>query len=282
MVISPAQVESDVEAVARYAGVEGSGDVGWRYREALNRIQPYPLRSPSGARAPALTFDLGDDRTIAIVDSLMSAEDLAGSERPRELAPGERQSTQDGVDAGFELLTAYSPSVSRMIRCLLRELLVIDAPGLAAGSFWQILGMIWISPTPPWSPSQYAETLLHEGTHQATFLHDMVHGLFSVPNAELSSDSALITSPIRKVARPYDFAFHAAVVSATLIEYFRGVGDEGSAEPLVEPLELTLSELESKSRFLSPSGIAILNEMLRGAASQPAWSAAGSASAAGG
>lgn len=276
-VLAPSEVASDIEALATFARTSRSDDFVSTYGESLNAVQRYPIRFTRGQTSPTLSFDLGDARTSAIVDSLMRAEDMAGSPQISEISESERASVESGVVAGLELLRSASADAAQVVRDLVAEIVVVDAHGLAAGSFWQTLGMIWVSPVPRWTASQYAETLLHEGTHQAMFLHDMVNGLFAGSEERLASAEALITSPIRKVPRPYDASFHAAVVSATLIDYFESTGDLATARAMLGPLLQSLTELSDKSIFLSAAGLTVLDRVLASVSASEAFMAERSA-----
>jgi HEXXH motif-containing protein len=272
-VLTREEVASDIRSLAAYAGEVESPDIRTTYATSLNNVQPQPVRFRPGDPRPTLTFEIEDPRTRAILDSLMRAEDMVGVERVAEIDTGRRPAVVAGIDDGLALLEGVDPEASEIVRALVAEIVIVDAHGFAAGSFWQTLGMIWMSPTESWTASQYAETLLHEGTHQAMFLHDMVTRLFSRPEADLGSPEGLVTSPIRRVPRPYDASFHAAVVSATLIDFFERAGDATTARAMVRPLIQTVSELSEKSFLLTASGQQILDRVVAGVGASEAFAA---------
>jgi HEXXH motif-containing protein len=276
-VLAPTEVASDIEALATFTRTGRSDDLVSMYGQSLNAVQRYPIRFARNQTSPTLSFDLADARTSAIVDSLMRAEDMAGAPDISEIPGIERKHVESGVVAGLALLRDASAEAAQVVRDLVAEIVVVDSHGLAGGSFWQTLGMIWISPVPRWTASQYAETLLHEGTHQAMFLHDMVNGLFAGSEERLASAEALITSPIRKVPRPYDASFHAAVVSATLIDYFESTGDLATARAMLGPLLQSLTELSDRNAFLSDAGQIILDRVVASVNSSEAFRAERSA-----
>jgi hypothetical protein len=73
------------------------------------------------------------------------------------------------------------------------------------------IGVIWIQPSHKWTAFDFACTLVHEFVHSVLNLDDMVRGLYAVTPQQLAATPA--TSSIRKTNRPYDKAFHAAIVS---------------------------------------------------------------------
>lgn len=79
--------------------------------------------------------------------------------------------------AAFELLRRYDERVVEAISLLVACFLCAKKSGLGGGGFGDSLGVVWFDPSPSWESADYAETILHEATHQSVFLSDMVRRL---------------------------------------------------------------------------------------------------------
>ena len=142
-------------------------------------------------------------------------------------------------------------------------LLCAKKSGLGGGSFGDSLGVVWFDPDPFWESVDYAETILHEATHQSLFLSDMVRRLFVFEPRELTGEDALVTSAILQTPRPYDLAFHSACVAAALVDFYLRTEMPDRSRKFVEPLKHTVAELRRKGHFLTRPGLVILHQLER-------------------
>jgi HEXXH motif-containing protein len=264
-IVSLDRIRANMQAVAMFADPASAISHGNRlsYFTSLNRLQRYDLRFSSERAEPLLDFAADPYGSEAILlDSLRRSQDFDAITPIGTVPSDEMTRIGDQYRSAHRLLGAYDSEILQVINDLIAWIIVVRTPGYVGGSFWHALGAIWISPLQDWTALNYAESLLHEGVHQAMFLDDMIHGLFAGPPAALSSDDALVASSIRKMRRPYDYAFHSATVSVALIDFFEHSRLTERAAELCPPLLCTLVELHEKRRFLSPRGHAILEDMI--------------------
>lgn len=255
--LRPSRVGADQQTVIEFSGtIEGSSRTA-NYLEALRLIQP--SYAPDAEREPVLVFELVDSRVSKLLSSLETADQPIASAHFQQLTDEEVQRARDGFCAGMSILRSYDSELPNIVRGLVGTWVFARNAEMDGGSFWFALGTVWLAPSATWTDLTYAENILHESTHQATFLADMVHGVFKGDTAARAS--ALARSPIRRVPRRYDFAFHAAAVAAVLADFHQSVGDKARASELNEGISLSLADLRKQDHMLEPSGKLLLAEL---------------------
>lgn len=262
MFLRPDEVRSHMRTLTRFvegADVETADSAG--YFECLNRVQKLRIHVPDKAE-PHLEFDLSEPAAVGILESLKRAPDLADVSVVEAVAIEDVENIVASVRAARRLLGDYDKGAAELVENLIASFLFVRVDGYFGGSFWHVLGAVWMSPKPGWTIHDYAENILHESVHQAMFLDDMVNTLFAAPPEVLSSEAMLITSSIRGTKRPFDFAFHAATVSAALIQFYEWLNVDKRAIELCEGVLETLVELDQKSYLLSERGRTILTRMI--------------------
>jgi HEXXH motif-containing protein len=260
--VAPDEVRENVRTFTEFVRGPGAGAPGGTlYFDSLNDVQRHGIRGQRGGAGPSLRFDLDDPAVAAILESLKQSPDLADVHVIGPVDPGRRDAIIADIASARELLRGHDPAWADLLATLVASLILVDADGYFGGSFWHILGTVWMSPRPSWRIVDYAENLLHETVHQAMFLDDMVNSLFAAPPDELASGEALVTSAIRGTKRPYDYAFHAATVSTELLRFYEQLGGLEQARGFCAGALSTLHELAGKERYLSPRGRVLLARM---------------------
>lgn len=255
--LAPERVAADQRAVVEFSRAVELEAHASTYLAALRTVQS---EFPPDAEGPALVFDLNDPRASRILADFQTADDETAGSQFCALPPERQRLAKVGFSAGMQILDSYDTRIPPLIDSLVGTWIFALNDVLDGGSFWFALGSVWLAPTTDWTPLTYAENILHESTHQATFLVDMVQGVFNGGRAE--REATTIVSPIRRVPRRYDFAFHAAAVAAVLGDFHRNVGDPERAEELTNGLRPTLLQLREKEFMLEPAGRRLLDELL--------------------
>ena len=258
------QVQTNIGILAQYVRGQSGSILSDRatYFDCLNQIQKYKLLYHKERQAPYLDFDLSNPHTHSVLESLLRSREFEDEGSVDPVMRDDQDAIIDRLGSAQRLLRNYCPLAADLVKILIAWLIFVRKDGYAGGSFWHILGAVWMSPTKAWEIRDYAENLLHETVHQAMFLDDMVHGLFSASPEDLAADTALVTSSIRGAKRPYDYSFHAATVSVALIDFYEYLGMPDRAVQFCRPLLQTLAELETKRHLLSAHGIETLSRMI--------------------
>jgi len=209
-----------------------------------------------------LTTDLAVTETRKIIESLFLSEDIETQKPIGSVPTKDVPEVASRIAEAEDMLSDYNPTARRNVDDLVGEIIVLNKDGYVSGSSSHILGVIWISVNRGWHVSDWAEVLLHESVHQSMFLTEMVRGIFRYTHEELASKEMLTMSSILKVPRPYDIAFHAATVSATLVDFHEWAGHMDRARQLCDPLIVTLTELNDKRKSLTAAGELILDGMM--------------------
>lgn len=229
-----------------------------RYFHVLNAIQP-PARNYSrgGDDGPVVECDLTTEANAALLASISRERQISNISPVPE---GRRDELTSRYREAVEFLARISPQGYEAFMALVGKLVFAQCSGSAGGSVGRYLGTVWLSPPRAWSVEEFSETLLHETLHQSLFLEELVNGLFSRDVADMSRDDGLVLSAIRRVRRPYYLAFHAAGVSAGIVQEFSGGLLDARAAELRRDLIPTLGELRDKDTFLTPNGSQLLAE----------------------
>lgn len=119
------------------------------------------------------------------------------------------------------------------------------------------------SPGPQWTVMDFAETLVHETTHLNLFVLDMVYRLYELPTAELAEHQHRVVVSAVKVGelRPFDKAFHSAVVAVPLMYMQNARGETALVDAFASSLVDCCEGLEAKRDLFSPYGRLLLDEL---------------------
>ncbi|MDQ3724899.1 MAG: HEXXH motif-containing putative peptide modification protein, partial [Actinomycetota bacterium] len=215
------RVTADARSLIQAAN-SGAGegvDIGPAYWAAVASVQAQPFELPSEGTPPSLHFDPAEPGTAAALRYLLSAEI-----EPNELRLDSEKAayTRERFQAAWRMLQDRAPEFLDSVRVLVGHFVFAEFPDQEGQtSLRNTLGTVfWISPFDNWKLHHFADAIVHESTHQALFLTDMVRGCFQVDRAGLEAPEALAKSSIREIPRPYNLAFHAACVDAVLISLF--------------------------------------------------------------
>lgn len=184
---------------------------------------------------------------------------------------------EDSIESSQEITNNILLALERIAdNCLLanivyRLIAVIKASDkkhlFNSGSISNNLGTIVICPSEEWSEIDYIETIVHEATHQAVFLEDMINKIFN--NYDEINDKNHAMSSIRGVPRRYDLAFHAACVSIALLYMYTNFKFSYEEIPEVNSkvscikkgLKNSLPDLFDKDYLLTTNGKTILSQL---------------------
>lgn len=256
--LDPTTVAEDQKLVVDFAQTFPTAGPILTYFDALNLIQRATIPSVGGT--PPLVFDRLEPQTASILANF----DPGLTDRRIELtnltAPEQAQA-RSCMTKARALLDRFDSRVVGVIDSLVGGWVLVRSPGVVGGSFWYALGTVWLSPRGDWTAWDYAENVLHESTHQATFLSDMVRGLFAGDASRMSQSDALVRSPIRRVPRRYDFAFHAAMVSAALVDFNDQLARPERARELFSGLAPCLEQLREREVLLTEHGLSTLTRL---------------------
>jgi hypothetical protein len=237
------------------------------YFEALNVLQEAVL-PPARSSRPEIRLHGGDDHAV----SLLSVLGLSKNWADQALATDVNEVTKH-MEAALTQLEQVGSSAQGFFGAIADLVSVVVFAGDFFGggmSEGHNLGLVCIGMGERREPEvvHFAETLIHETTHQALFLEDMLHRVFTDDaRVGVSANPLQAYSTTRSTARPYDVAFHAACVTATL-EMYRSVA--GRADSLVQSdsvateLERSIHDLdELRGGALTPVGSSILDELIQ-------------------
>ncbi|MGW3354119.1 aKG-HExxH-type peptide beta-hydroxylase [Streptomyces bungoensis] len=254
------KIESNRLTLADFAGYRQAAD----YFNALDDLQSVKFPRPADVTtSPFLSFDTESPDVAAIVNSIIESAELPITATLSSVAHHRIQPISQALEDALKDLASFDERAEALVRHLVASVILVDISGCEGGSFWHALGVVWLSPGIAWSVEKYAESLLHESVHQATFLDDMVNRIFSVgPDAMAASDS-LIISPIREVRRRFDFTLHATAVAIVLARYLDYRQSIDRASRMLNGASTSLREMSRKRQFLTEYGNDVLDELAR-------------------
>ena len=255
---------ASVIAFARAAGANVDCRSG-AYFTALQALQGHPYRIHTQREAFCLEFDVERAWVQPILQAAAASEaDEAEATAPSSFTgfgASEQTAIARNLTAAMQMLREFEREVPSLVRELVGCLVVAKCAGYAGGSLGNVLGVVWISPQDGWRPVDYAEHLLHETVHQALFLDDMVNGLFTASPARMAQDDACITSPIRKIKRPFHAAFHAACVAAVLAGFYEQLDIQEKTLEFQRPARQTLAEMQERRHLLTAHGRSVFEAL---------------------
>jgi HEXXH motif-containing protein len=262
-------VEENIRLFLDFLGRVGdTPNIGSSYFAGLNAIQRYKIPPRRESDEWFFLFDLSDSDTQRLVERFHESGDVS---------PGDEILAQEGkriianLKAGLNVLKEYNQEAAQIAKLLVAGFVFAQKAGFAGGSVSSQLGIVWINPPASWTESDYAETLLHESTHQAQFLDQMVRGWYIVDAFRMAQPDAQVISPIRRVKRPFSLSFEAACVAVTLLDFHEQLYGSDRADDLCQSLVRTLVELSDRSQFLTEHGQQLLDEFNQTVLSSPSF-----------
>jgi hypothetical protein len=266
-VLEPATIDANIDELLLHVGVDPTVS-GRRsaYVEALNRIQPIALpMPPDRAGLPwVLTFTADEPEHEAALRYAVTDDTGSSSGELELLTPSEAAEVAHHLENALEILRTYDPDASEAAVRLNSWFLFARKPGVIGGSTGGVLGLVWLNPPVEWDEIDHAESLLHETTHQALFLDDLVHKLFSRSIDAMDGDpDARVTSAIRRTRRRFDLAFHAACVAVELAALHEHLGLTERADRHREGAVSSIEELRQRLDLFSEHGLSVFEDLER-------------------
>lgn len=166
-----------------------------------------------------------------------------------------------GCQNGLALLRERFPDTMSACASFMRTIAIANCASSKGGSSSDAIGLMWLSPEPHWSVTEFAESILHECVHSALFLTHMVHGVFSRSVREMDTPTEYVCSAIRRTRRRYDLSFHSAAVGYVLSCFEERLGNTTAATRYLGPLFRCILELGEKRHNLTPFGRYLLAEL---------------------
>jgi hypothetical protein len=251
----PARVAESIRALVAATSTSG-GD--FAYFEALNRIQPRQIRLDDIEESPKKVFEFEHPDDRSIVGHFLEGETIQAT----HVFEGEsRHRIERRLSQGFDLLAEFDDETPAMVAVLVARIFFAAKAGFGGASTADMLGCVWLSPPDKWEDVDYAEAVYHESVHQALFLEEMVHGVYTVAAAEMLEEDARVVSAIRRERRPFDASFHAACVAAALLDLYRHLDRPERVQPLEEGLKPSVEEMTQKEGYLNANGQRILSQI---------------------
>jgi HEXXH motif-containing protein len=272
----PARLEASMSLVSAHVLGADPGDepLQVRYFRALNRVQKRQFDFDPEGRGPLRAYDTGVPWVREALAYFMQLGPMNPGEAgasPRDwmnddehrCTPEEIAVVEERMAGAEELIARYDSMFPAVMTLVVGSFIFGKRHGMGGGSIGDTVGVIWLNPRSTATALEYAEKIVHETTHQATFLYEMVHTLFSATTVEMEKPEALVTSSLRRIPRGYHRSFHSACVGVALTELYEELGAPATAARFCRPTMVTLSELRDKSRYLTEPGLAVLEEMER-------------------
>jgi hypothetical protein len=256
--IDPRRVGNNVDAVRRYSSVLSSVP-GYRVLGELQKT-PTSLFNNTGRHRQVL------QRHVPRLKPLLT--EIMGGEFPRSfraLSDDLFSQYSTLAMAGERLWASRYPDDFRCYEQLIGNVIYAYGDNFSGGTVSTAIGWIWLSPVDHWTPQDYSENLIHEYAHNALYLEEMVHTLFSVSADVISLEENHVISSIRGVKRPFNQSFHAAAVAMVLAEYSLESGWKDKADQYLSGLLPSLDDLKEKRALMSSHGFGLLKEMIENA-----------------
>ncbi|MBO2454197.1 hypothetical protein J4573_44415 [Actinomadura barringtoniae] len=168
--------------------------------------------------------------------------------------------------AQVELAMAYTrenfPALGYLCDLLITDIVLLHSASTGGGSASHLPGLVAMSPGPNWGMYDFAETIVHEMTHLNLFILDMVNRLYRLPTTELAEHENRVVSAVKVgELRPFDKAFHSAVVAVPLMYMQDARGDSALVDAFAESLNDCCTGLEAKRDLFTPYGQTLLDEL---------------------
>lgn len=145
------------------------------------------------------------------------------------------------------------PALGYLVDLLITDIVLLTSKVTGGGSASHLPGLVAISPGPEWAMTDFAETLVHEMTHLNLFVLDMVYRLYELPTAELAEHRHRVVSAVKVgELRPFDKAFHSAVVAVPLMYMQHARGETTLVDTFTASLVNCCNGLEVKRDLFTP------------------------------
>lgn len=167
----------------------------------------------------------GGDQELVITceeDRLGSLQHAVGLSPDERTAPLNPTRSEAQLRDGLSLLAEVCPEASLLM------MLTVDTVfcgGTTPGSMTSASapGLVWVNPSPSWSPVDVAEALIHELTHTLLNLDELRYGHY-VNYAAVQDHATWTRSAIRATPRPVNGALHSIFVAYELVRFRETVG----------------------------------------------------------
>ncbi|MDX6743264.1 aKG-HExxH-type peptide beta-hydroxylase [Actinocorallia sp. A-T 12471] len=174
----------------------------------------------------------------------------------------QRAAWGDEVHRAFDYLRDEFPALAYLTELLVTDVVLLKSDSTGGGSASQLPGLVVISPGPGWTTRDFAETLVHEMTHLNLFVLDMAYRLYRKTSDELALDEHRVVSAVRVgELRPFDKAFHSAVVAVPLMYMQQARGETALVDAFASSLINCCEGLEAKKDRFTPYGQILLAEL---------------------
>lgn len=253
--MSPIHIESNIALVQEFAAQPYSAPP----YEAFQLLQQFPK---AVFEAPGRHQRVKESQTLQLRGLLAQ---IMGGEFPTSFAvldPDKYSKFQALALSGELIWREYFPRDFACYELLINHVIYAYRDNYSGGSVSNALGWIWLSPENHWTASDYAQNLIHEYTHNALFLEEMVHTLFSVSAEVMAMPENRVVSSIRRQPRYFDQTFHAAAVAIVLAEYALHERCYKTARLFINGLLPSLDAMKEKKPLMSKHGFTILEEMI--------------------
>jgi len=148
--------------------------------------------------------------------------------------------TQKAIDVCSQL----DPELGWLIKEFVRKIVICESSDLIGCSLQGYPGIIFMAPTSDWDVYMYADTIIHELSHQELYIRQLVDPIFS--------RSEVLFNPIRDQPRPAIAVVHAAFVLFRVVYYLRKLNEIGDTSPsLTKLLEINYSILKDSLSILT-------------------------------
>lgn len=94
-------------------------------------------------------------------------------------------------------IRSLNSDLGRIIDLLVTDVVVLNPEQTGGGSASHLPGLVCLSPGPHWEMVDYAESLMHEGTHLNLLVADSVHGIYTLPTSDLVEDRYRVLSAVK-------------------------------------------------------------------------------------
>lgn len=226
------------------------------YRNAINTVRPFDA-SPAGG--VSVTFE--DGRWAKLLAERHIFDNIFVGVKDTD--EGEQDRRAEFVYASLEHLRDAHPDLARIVDLLVTDVVVLNAQSIGGGSASHLPGLVCMSPGPGWTLDDYAETVVHEATHLALFVLDMVYRLYTRPTSELDAEECFVVSAVKVgVPRPLDKALHSAVVAVPLMYMQHIRGETALVDAFAKSLLECATGLAEKAKYFTRYGLETVQELL--------------------
>jgi len=258
--LTPHSILSAMSNAANAAQGATQSEVRGQFFTRVAALQPLPSLHRPGETGARPRCDLDEPLVQRTASYVMRESTKSGC----SAVPCEKDAILRLYDEARAVLAGFHPDIVPSIDLLVHTFLFVglSTPSYGGASFAELPGLVWIRPDPHWTPESLAESMLHEGVHQAVFLLDMAFGLFE--EAAFAEDERF-PSAVRAIypsgqepLRTFWATYHAACVARWLIAFFEHVGADERAAAFRTALSASLPLLQARTHLLTVPGRMLL------------------------